>query len=166
MLRYVVLPGVLVAAIAAGSLMAAPDAGPASGGRKFPLADTPLGRFVTGRLGRLLVLRSELNVTAEQRDQIRAVVVSHRPEIAATVKTLHQKRATLRDAVLAQEADEAKIRAAADELGKAVGDAAVKAAKLKREVAPILTAEQRERIGQFLAEHDASLNAFLDKAAH
>jgi Spy/CpxP family protein refolding chaperone len=165
MKRRVLLPGVLVLAIVAVGIGAAPQAGPLAGWGKCPLADTPMGRMVSGCIGRLLVLRSEMNVTAEQKAKIRDVLVSHRPQIAKTVKSVHEKRVTLRNAVLSGKSDEAQIRAAADELGKAISDAAVKASKLRNEIAPILTEDQRHLIGKFLAENDAAINKFLDQAA-
>lgn len=41
----------------------------------------PLRMLVSGQFGRLLALRSELDVTAEQRTQIREIVKSHRQEL-------------------------------------------------------------------------------------
>ena len=164
MFRKGLFVGLLVVAVGAVAMAAAP--GPRAGGGwgMFPLADTPLGRLVTGSIGRLLVLRSELNLTAEQKQQVRDVLVSHRKEIAATVKSVHDKRTALRDAVLSGSADEAAIRAKANDLGAAIGDASVKAAKLRGQVAPILTAEQRQLIQRFLAEQDAAVNKLLDQA--
>jgi Spy/CpxP family protein refolding chaperone len=122
--------------------------------------------MISGSIGRLLVLRSEMNVTDEQRAQIRDVLVSRRPAIAETVKSVRDKRVVLRDAVLSGKADEAQIRAAADELGKAIADAAVKASKLRNEIAPILTEEQRGLIKKFLEENDAAVDKFLTNAAN
>jgi len=93
------------------------------------------------------------------------VLVRHRSEIATTVHAVRAKRLALRDAVLAENADEATIRAAAGELGDEIADAAVKASKLKAQVAPILTSEQRKLIGQFLADQDQAVDRFLDQAA-
>jgi Spy/CpxP family protein refolding chaperone len=128
------------------------------------LADTPLGRLISGNIGRLLVLRSQLNVTPEQRAEIREVLVSRRAEIATTVKSVRDKRLVLRDAVLADKPDDAKIRAAAKDLGTAIGDAAVKAAKLRAELAPIMTDEQIDLIRQFRQDRDEAVEAFLTKA--
>ena len=164
MMRRFVIPGVLVAAVAAVGLAAAPSGGPLEGWAKGPLANTPLGRMLSGCVGRLLVLRSEMNVTAQQQAKIRDVLVARRPQIAQTVKAVHDKRVALRNAVLSGKADEAQIRAAADALGKTIGDAAVKASKLRNELAPILTEEQRQLIAKFLAENDAAVNKFLEKA--
>jgi Spy/CpxP family protein refolding chaperone len=126
--------------------------------------NTPLGRLISGSIGRVLVLRSDLALTEAQRLQIRDVLMQHRPEIAVTVKSLRDSRVELRNTVLRGDADEATIRAAADKLGKAIADASVKAAKLRNELAPIVTDEQKERIGEFFSAQDAAVNKVLERA--
>lgn len=163
MLRNLVIMGLVVAGLGTTGVAAAPKAGDETG--VWAGADTPLGRMITGTLGRLMALRSELNLSDEQRLQIRDVLVGHRREIASTVRAVRAKRLVLRDAVLTETADEAAIRAAAAELGEQIGDAVVKAAKLKAQVAPILTNEQRTLIGRFLADRDQAIDRFLKQAA-
>ena len=139
--------------------------GLAAGG---PLGDDvhaagPLRMLVSGQFGRLLTLRSELGITTEQREQIRGIVKSHRQEIAAALKPVADKRRALRDATLAEDANEATIHAAADELGKAIGDAAVVGSKIKAEVRDVLTPEQREKIVEFRQQSETAVDKFLDK---
>lgn len=162
MKRRVLLASVVALALVTGVAAAYGSGAPGFGGR---LAHTPIGKMIGGCIGRIMVLRSELNVTDEQRAQIREVLVSHRPAIAETVKSVRDKRVALRNAVLSGKADEAEIRAAADDLGKAIADAAVKATKLRGEIAPILTEEQQGLIAKFLRENDAAVDKFLTKAA-
>ena len=163
MKRRVFLTAIIALALVTGMAAAY---GP-SGGKwaMHPLANTPIGKMISGTFGRLLVLRSEMNVTEEQRAQIREVLVSHKSAIAETVKSVRDKRVVLRNAVLSGEADEAQIRAAADELGKAIGDAAVKGSKLRDKIAPLLTEEQRKLIATFFEENDAAVDKFLTTAA-
>jgi Spy/CpxP family protein refolding chaperone len=161
MLRNLVLVGVVVAGLGAVGVASTPDAGPG----RWPGAKTPLGRMISGNLGRLMVLRSELNLSDEQRGQVRDVLVRHRGEIAATAQTVRAKHLVLRDAVLAEAADEAAIRAAAAELGEQIGEAAVKASKLKAQIAPILTDEQRVLIVKFMADREQAVDRFLEQAA-
>lgn len=78
---------------------------------------------------------------------------------------MREKRTALRDAVLTGDADEAQIRSAASQLGDAMADAAVKASKLRNEIAPILTEEQQHLIHDFLKENDAAVDKFLQTAA-
>lgn len=129
------------------------------------LGDTPLGRFVTGQVGRMLVLKSELNVTPEQREHVVSILRSHRAEIAKAAKPVVEKRRVLRAATLAQPIDEARIRAAAEDLGKSLGDLAVLGAQIKDEVRDVLTPEQRERIKAFHAENDQVVDKFIAQVA-
>jgi Spy/CpxP family protein refolding chaperone len=69
----------------------------------------------------------------------------------------------LRDAVLQGQSDE-QIRAAAAELGTQIAEASVKAAKLRNQLAPILTEQQQKRIGQFIADQDQAVGRFLEQA--
>lgn len=163
MLRNLVMVGLVVAGLGTIGIASTPDASPGAG--RWPGANTPLGRMISGNLGRLMVLRSELNLSDEQRSQVRDVLVRHRSEIASTVQAVRAKRLALRDAVLAESADEAAIRAAAAELGEQIGNAAVKASKLKAQVAPILTDEQRTLIVEFMADRDQAIDRFLEQAA-
>ncbi len=88
--------------------------GPGAMFKKF-LSGTPLGRHTAGSVGRGLVLISELNVTDEQKEQIRNVIVGHKSEIVEMVKTLHAKKCALHDAVMTENPDESAIRKAARE---------------------------------------------------
>jgi Spy/CpxP family protein refolding chaperone len=65
------------------------------------MRDTPLGRLISGNIGRLITLRSEANVTPEQRQKVRAVLTSHKAEIGDVAKDLVAKRRALREAVRA-----------------------------------------------------------------
>jgi Spy/CpxP family protein refolding chaperone len=163
MFRHFALVGVLAGGLATAGVTAAPHAGPGAAWLKGRAADTPLGRLITGSIGRWMVLRSELNLTEQQRNEMRDVLVSHRPQIAETIRSLHAKRIVLRDTVL-QGQSEDQIRAAAAELGNVIADASVKASKLRNQVAPILTEEQRKRIGKFVADQDQAVGRFLEQA--
>jgi Spy/CpxP family protein refolding chaperone len=155
----IALVAVTSAAIVLG---AAGAASRAAAGR--PL-DAPLGRFITGQIGRKMVLASELNLTTEQRDGIREIVLAHRAEIAAVARPVVEKRRALREAVMADDPSPRKIRRAAEDLGDAVADAAVLAAKIKGEIAEILSPEQLRLIKEHLADKDAAVDGFLERVA-
>ncbi len=166
MLRNLTMVGLLVGGLVTVGVAGAPSGESAGHGGFRAWAHTPLGRLVSGNIGRALVLRSQLNVTDEQRSKIGDVLRSHRQEIVATVQSVRARRTALRDAVLAEETDESAIRAAAEQLGDAMADAAVKASKLRSEVAPLLTDQQKDLIADFLKERDESINAMLEKVSN
>jgi len=125
------------------------------------LLDTPLGRLIVGRIGRGMVLRSELRITPEQREQIRGIVMSHKAEIAKVARPIVAKKRALREALLAEKPDEKAIRAAVDDLGKAGGDAAVLVAKVLGEMRTVLSDEQIKRIEKFHADNQTAVDTFL-----
>jgi len=125
----------------------------------------PLFNFIRGQIGRFMTLRSELDLTDAQKAQIKTLLQSHKTEIVAAIKPLVEKRRALRDAVLATPSDEKTIRAASDDLGHAIGDAAVLASKLKQEAAGILTDDQVQKIADFRAQSGKAVDEFFQKMA-
>ena len=138
---------------------------PAGAGADRVSHDTPLKDFIRGQIGRWMVLRSELKLSPEQKQQLRTTLISHKKAIAQTVESVVVKRQALRDAVLAEK-DEETIRAAASDLGKAIGDAAVKASRLHHELKTKLhlTKEQVAKLKAFRADSDSALLRFLADA--
>jgi Spy/CpxP family protein refolding chaperone len=125
----------------------------------------PLRALFTGQVGRFMTLRSELDLTAEQKESIHKIVASHRQEIVAAMKPVVEKRRALREAATATNPDEKAIRAAATDLGNALGDAAVLGSKIKAEVVGVLTPEQKQTIDEFRKHSDAAVDHYFDQAA-
>src|SRR4051812_17014051 len=111
-----ILAGAVALALAAGGAAKAVDAGGKSGGGRF--ADRPLGRLIQGRIGRGMELKSELNLSDEQKEAIKTTLQAHKVEIAKAIEPVTEKKRALRDAVLAEKTDEKAIHAAADGVGK------------------------------------------------
>lgn len=162
MIRTKLVAGLLVCALAGVALAADKEAKDHKG---HGIKESALGKLITANLGRLMTLRSELNLTDEQKTKIHDAFKGHKKEIAAEAKQLFAKRNVLRDLVLSGSTDEAAIRKAADDLGKEIGNAAVLGVKVRDEVAPVLTDEQRAKIKKTKMEVDESVMSFLDKAA-
>lgn len=152
-----VLAAALVGTLAAGAALAAEEG---KGGRG---EHGPLRRLIGAQIGRMMTLKSEMDMSDEQREKIKVIVVSHRAEIAAVAKPLVDKRRALMDAVLAQPADQKAIRAAADDLGKAIGDGAVLAARIKAEVAPVFMAEQTGKMAEFRKQSEQAVDKFISE---
>lgn len=148
--------------VGSAALYAAPAGGEGAGG-----GYGVIGRMIRAQIGRAMTLKAELNLTDAQRGAIRESLKSHKSEIAGALKPVVEARRELRDAVLAEKTDDAAIRKAADDLGKRIGDAAVVMAKVKADVMDKaqLTPEQVEKIADFRAESDASIDNFLSEAA-
>lgn len=144
----------LIMALLALTLVGLAGPGPASAvadDTAANLCPPPLARLIAGNVGRFLVMRSELNITDEQRKEIRARLKSHRSEIQTVIKSLMDKRKALRETVLNKAGDETSIRAASADLAKSIGDAAVLASKVIAEIRPTLTPDQLNRVQEFRA---------------
>jgi len=84
----------------------------------------------------------ELELTDAQREQVKAIMESHRDEQRAAGDKMMAARKALHEAISAETFNETAIRAAAGEVGAAEADAAVLQAKIHGEVFAILTPEQ------------------------
>ncbi len=163
MLVFKLGAGLLASVLAVGAVAAGTsvDDGPAFTPGEF--RNTALGKLISGNIGRAMVLRSELDVTDEQRAKVREVLKSHKDEIGGLLTKGIEQRRALRDATSTDDPDEEAIRAAADQLGKTIGEAAVLKAKIRSELRPHFTDEQVKRVEEFMNERDASIDKFLQK---
>lgn len=171
MLTYRLLTGILAGALSltstsawcdtAGDRTEAPAATQPSEGRTVR---TPMLNAIQRHFQRAWELRSKLNLSEEQKAKIRDTVAAHKEEVIGLLKEVDEKSQTLRDAILDEMPTEETIRAAADQLGKAIGDAAVKASQMADELKKELTTEQLEKIRKFREKQRAELHKMLDKA--
>jgi periplasmic protein CpxP/Spy len=148
------LLGVGIAALAAGGLLA----GRLSAGAFPQRGHSEFGPRLFGRIA------SALDLTDDQKSQIKAILKTHASEIETQMTASAAARRAVHEAVLAQPVDEAAIRAAAQRLGEIHADGAVLFAKIRTEVQPLLTEEQRAKIQKFRerARHraDSALKSF------
>jgi Spy/CpxP family protein refolding chaperone len=153
----------LAGALAVGAVAVAGGAAGTGAGEHgmAALRDTPIGRLFGYNLGRMMMLRSEANVTSEQREKVRETILSHRDEIRAVVSDLVAKRRSLRDEVLRDQPDEAAIRKASADLGASIAEAAVLGARVRGELRPVFTDEQLKLFQAFRTDHDASVDRWL-----
>lgn len=168
---FVGLVAVAVTAAAAWNLNAAPPQGVAGGppfqrgfgGPPWRGADSPIAKFAQGRIGRMLVLRSELDITPEQRQQLIAKLKPHREDVVTAVRDMHAARTALASAVTADAPNEAAIRAAAEKLGKEIGDAAVVVSGVVADARKVLTDEQVKKIQAARADSLDAVDDLFEK---
>lgn len=146
-------------ALRAAAPLAATTAGDASAEHR------PVREWLRDGARRLFKLRDELDLSAAQKQQIKDVLQKRKPEIVAAAAAIHTQRQHLLAAVRAEIPDETAIRAAAAEMTKAVGDAAVLRAKVRQEVRVLLTPEQKAKVDQALAEMASDADRALAAAA-
>jgi Spy/CpxP family protein refolding chaperone len=88
----------------------------------------------------------KLNLTPEQRAQIRGILAGEKNTLKPLLGRLHEARVNLRAAIRASDANESAVRAASAGLAGAEADLAVERMKLYGKIAPVLTDEQRQKI--------------------
>ncbi len=159
----IVLSGLSLLSLGAGAGPAGPES--PIGGWLSATPGRPFAGFIRQRIARLLSLREDLALSDQQRQDIRETVLAHREDLVPLIRTLADRRDALREAVLAENADEEAIRSAAESLGQAVGDLAVEISGVVAEVQPLLTAEQLETLREFRMERRAALDELLDKVS-
>jgi Spy/CpxP family protein refolding chaperone len=130
----------LVFTAVAAAMLALPATGEEGQGRRGP------GGFHGERgpgAGHGVPFLRELDLTEEQREQIRALF--EEGESSGAHERLRAARQSLHEAV-ENGSDEGTIRQLAYEVGQAEGDAAVERARMQARVNEILTAEQRREL--------------------
>jgi Spy/CpxP family protein refolding chaperone len=105
-------------------------------------------------------IADKLNLSTDQRAQIKEVIVGEKDTLAPMLSTLHDARKNLRNAIRASDASEASVRAASAKVASADADLAVERMKLYGKIAPILTDGQRQQ----LADLQQRADEFVDNA--
>jgi Spy/CpxP family protein refolding chaperone len=118
------------------------------------------GTTAPARQGILQRIADKLNLTSDQRTQIKAILVADKDTLAPLLGAVHDARKNLRTAIRAGDAHEASVRAASAKVGAAEADLAVERMKLYGKIAPILTDAQRQQ----LADWQQGADDFVDNA--
>ena len=123
------------------------------------------GRHMMGmRAHGWMALGDDLNLTDEQHAQLKEIKQrAHNSEMRAEMADVFESSLELRKAVTAETANEAAIRKAADDLGAAIGDAAVLASGFAGEARDVLTPEQIETLEAFAAERESRIDTLMDR---
>jgi len=109
-------------------------------------------------------LAEKLNLTGDQKAQIRAVLKGEKDVLLPLLGQMHDARIALRAAIHADGANETSVRAAAARVGAAEGDLAVERMKIYGKIAPILTDEQRRQISDFEQRADTFVDGVIARA--
>ncbi len=125
--------------------------------------DGSLKRLIIGQVGRILVLKSQLDVTDEQKKKTAGIIGSRLGEIIPVAQDVIGKRRALRQAVMEENPDEKEIRSAAEALGKSIGDASVLTSRIVAEARPIFTSRQVKLIKDFRISLDNATTDWLNQ---
>ena len=147
-LLLIALPFMLAGAASAGSGPAGTV--PAEGATARPQTerrDRARRRPLRDAAFRLERFAERLELTEEQRDQLRAVLRENRDGRRESAREIAAARRSLQEAVRDPERPDTEIRELGEALGRARADGILRARAGRKRIATILTEEQRARIG-------------------
>lgn len=148
------IAGAAVLSAQQGPPMGPPDARPGWGQRAMR----------GGPLARLGFAMRQLNLTEEQRVQVKAILESHKDEMKALGERRRELRKAVEAAITADTVDAAAIRSAHAELAEAMANGAVLRATIRHEVMQILTPEQKAKAAELKVQHEQRLKLRGERA--
>ena len=112
-----------------------------------------------GGPGGAILPLGRLDLSAEQREQVRTAMEESRSTARAQLSEMRAAREALAEAVSSASVDEDRIRTLAADVGTLTGDAAVSRARVYAAVWQILTPEQQARAEEIAAAREERRNA-------
>jgi len=109
----------------------------------------------------LLRLADKLDLSADQRTQIRAIIAGDKDTLKSLLSRWHEARVDLRTAIRADQPTEANVRAAAAQVAGVAADLAVERMKLYGKIRPGLTDAQRAKIGALEQNFDGLADSLI-----
>src|SRR5208337_4165187 len=98
-----------------------------------------------------------LDLTSDQQAQVKAIWEKEKPAMEPLMKQMHQNRADMRALHASGPFDETKTRALATQQAQTMIEMEVQHARIKSEMMQILTADQKAKLAQFEAKHEARM---------
>lgn len=105
-------------------------------------------------------VREQLNLSDDQVAKIEEQLKAEKGNITGLLTRLHDAREQLRTEIQKPDATETSVREAAAKVSAVESDMAVERMKLHAKISPILTADQRARLGKLEAGDDQ----FIERA--
>ena len=137
---------------------------PARHERRGPGGPGGPGPFGRGGFGSPMAMLRQLDLTDDQRAQVRQVMDNHRDELRAVGERVRAAHRAQNDAVNAAQFDEQVVRTRAADLAAVQADAAVLQAKVHSEVFAVLTPEQQAKAAELKAQREVRAQQFRERA--
>ena len=113
----------------------------------------PMGDF-----GHLLNYYADaLDLSSAQQDQIKAIWEKEKPAVKPLMQQMHQNHAAMEALQSSGTFDEAKTRALATQNAQTMIELEVQHARIKSEMMQVLTADQKTKLAQLEAKHEARM---------
>jgi len=100
----------------------------------------------------------ELKLTVEQQEKISNIITAYRPEFRQAFKAYREARKEMKTVMARDTFDEAAVRAAHQAVASATEELAVLRARMRHELASVLTKEQREKMQSWHEEDEGDEN--------
>lgn len=108
-------------------------------------------------------LMGRLDLSAEQQEQVKAVLREHKADLLTIAGEEQQTRDVLRKAIRRPSVDEGAIRAAAADVAAVDSELAVHRAQIFARAYPVLTAAQQSELKRFIKEKQAIVQKEIQK---
>lgn len=112
----------------------------------------------------ILKLANKLNLTQQQRDQIKTIVQNARPHMADLMNQAATSEKALHDAMNSDQYDAAQIKTLATQKGAVIAQMIEARADMHHQIMAVLTADQKAQLKKMLDQERAKWQARQDKA--
>jgi len=103
----------------------------------------------------------QLDLTADQRSQVKAIWEKEKPAMQPLMQQMHQNHSAMKALEAGGPFDEAKTRALATQNSQTMIELQVAHARIKSEIMQILTADQKAKLAQMEANHEAHMQKHM-----
>jgi protein CpxP len=97
----------------------------------------------------------QLDLTTDQQAQVKAIWGKEKPAMQPLMEQMHQNHTAMKTLEASGPFDEAKTRAVATQNAQTMVEVQVQHARIKSEIMQILTADQKAKLAQLEANHEA-----------
>src|SRR5664279_2956594 len=109
----------------------------------------------------LAFFTDKLDLPADQQNQAKAIWEKEKPAMEPLMKQMHQNHADMRALQASGPFDEVKTRALATQQAQTQIEMEVQHARIKSEMMQILTADQKAKLAQIEAKHEAHMGKHM-----
>jgi len=103
----------------------------------------------------------QLDLTADQHSQVKAIFEKEKPTLQPLMQQMRQTHQAMKALEASGPFDEAKTRALATQNAQPMIELQVAHARTKSEIMQILTADQKAKLAQFEAKHEARMGKHM-----
>jgi len=123
------------------------------------IAQGPHGHGGPG--GEFHYMLKQLDLTTDQHAQVKAIFEKEKPTLQPLMEQMRQNHSAIKTLEASGSFDEAKTRALAQQNSQTMIELQVEHARIKSEIMQILTADQKTKLAQIEANHQAHMDKHM-----